>query len=204
MEPEEQWPKEPLPISEKTVTENDPEVKRVIIKAVITSSPDLRENTTECVNKLFQHYSSWYLLKRGVAWILKLRKELLRRVNIKRNSLTTPDDTCDKSVISYQNLKEAEKAILVFIQQQEFPMEMNILTSGNSRVPSSSPIRNLDPFLDEGLIRVGGRLDKSNMPVQMKHPVILPKDHHVSVLILRQIHSSLLHSGRNHMLAKLR
>ena len=59
-------------------------------------------------------------------------------------------------------------------------MAMNNLTSGNSRVPSRSLIRNLDPFLDEGLNRVGGRLDKSNMPAQMKPPVILPKDHHVS------------------------
>ncbi|XP_065939453.1 uncharacterized protein [Magallana gigas] len=38
----------------------------------------------------------------------------------------------------------------------------------------------------------------------MKHPVILPKDHHVSTIILRQIHQELMHSGRNHMLAKLR
>ena len=81
-------------------------------------------------------------------------------------------------------------------------MEMKILTSGNSRVPISSAIRNLDPLLDEGLIGVGGRLDKSSMTAQMKHPVILPKDHHVSVLILSQIHSSLSHSDRNHMLAK--
>ena len=103
-------------------------------------------------------------------------KELLRRVNIKRlNSLTTPDDTRDKSVISYQNLKETENAILMFTQQQEFPMEMYNLTSGNSRVPCSSPIKNLDPFLDEGLIPVSGRLAKSSMP----------KNHHVSFVILR-------------------
>ena len=76
------------------------------------------------MNKLFQHYFSWYLLKRGVAWILKLRNELLKRVNIKRlNSLTAPDDTRDKSFISYQNLKEAEKAKLMFIQQQVFPTQ---------------------------------------------------------------------------------
>ena len=98
-------------------------------------------------------------------WLLKLRKELLRRVNIKRlNSLKTPDDTCDMSVISYQNLKQAEKAILMFLQKQEFPMEMNNLTSGNSRVPCSSRIRNLDPFLDDGLIRVCVRLHKSSSP----------------------------------------
>ena len=62
LEQEEQWPKEPLLISEKTITENDPEVKRVIVNVVITSSTDLRENTTESVNKLFEHQSLWYLL----------------------------------------------------------------------------------------------------------------------------------------------
>ena len=81
---------------------------------------------------------------------------------------------------------------------------MNILTSGNSKDLCSRPIRKLDPFLDERLICVGGRLDKSSMPTQMIHPVSLPKDHHLSVLIPKQIHSSLLHCGRNHMLAKLR
>ena len=34
----------------------------------------------------------------------------------------TPDNDFDKGVISNQNLKEAEKAILMFIQQ-EFPMK---------------------------------------------------------------------------------
>ena len=38
-------------------------------------------------------------------------KEFLGRVNIKRlNYLTASDDTFDKSDISYQNLKEAEKS----------------------------------------------------------------------------------------------
>ena len=74
---------------------------------------------------------------------------------------------------------------------------MNILTSGNSKDLCSRPIRKLDPFLDERLICVGGRLDKSSMPTQMIHPVSLPEDHHLSVLIPKQIHSSLLHCGIN-------
>lgn len=67
-----------------------------------------------------------------------------------------------------------------------------------------SQIRNLDPFLDDGILRVGGRLHQSSIPAEMKHTVILPKDHRVSTIILRQIHQELMHSGRKHMLAKLR
>ena len=78
--------------------------------------------------------------------------EIVKRLN----SLQTTDDTYDKSDY-YQNLQEAEKARLVFTHQQEFSMKINSLTLGNSRVPCCIRILNLDPFLDEGLIRVGGR-----------------------------------------------
>ncbi|CAC5375224.1 unnamed protein product [Mytilus coruscus] len=42
------------------------------------------------------------------------------------------------------------------------------------------------------------------MPENCKHPIILPKDHYVSELILRQIHIDLQHSVRNYLLAHLR
>ena len=78
-----------------------------------------------CSNEAQPLYSIPLLccVKRGVAWILKLQKELLRRVIVNRlDFLMTPDNNFDKSVISNQNLKEAEKAILMFIKQ-EFPMK---------------------------------------------------------------------------------
>ncbi len=42
------------------------------------------------------------------------------------------------------------------------------------------------------------------MPEERKHPVILAKDQHITTLILRHKHHQLSHSGRNHMLSKLR
>ncbi|CAG2192602.1 unnamed protein product [Mytilus edulis] len=105
--------------------------------------------------------------------------------------------------ISLQELKDAEHSILVYVQRQEFTDEINTL-SGNKTVKATSNIRKLDPVLDGDLLRVGGRLIESNMPEKCKHPIILPKGHHISELILRQIHIDLQHSGRNHLLAHLR
>ncbi|XP_061191631.1 uncharacterized protein LOC133199821 [Saccostrea echinata] len=201
-EPEDNWPMSPSQLTNRELLDSDPEVKKVTVKAVITKSQELKEDTTDCVNKLFQYYSSWYSLKRSVAWILKVRKELLRRANVKRlnSHAIVQGYSYDKTVISYQDLKEAERTILAFIQRQEFLTEINTLESGNSRVSHGSRVRSLDPFLDAGLLRVGGRLHKSSFPVEMKHQVILPKHHHVSTLIIRQIHQDLLHSGRNHVI----
>ncbi|XP_062616110.1 uncharacterized protein LOC134277820 [Saccostrea cucullata] len=204
-EPEDHWPTPASYLTERELFDNDPEVKKVTVKTIVTKSQELQENTVD-INELFQHHSSLYLLKRSVAWILKIRKELLRPVRVKRldSHSLVHDDSCDKAYISFEDLKEAERVILTFIQRQEFPTEINTLVSGNSSVSHGSRIRSLDPFLDAGLLRVGGRLHKSSFPQEMKGPVILPKDHHVSTLILKQIHQDLLHSGKNHMLAKLR
>lgn len=71
------------------------------------------------------------------------------------------------------------------------------------KIKKDSCIRKLDPCFDNGLLRVGGRLQASSLPVESKHPVILPKNNHVSDLILRNIHLNPNHDVRNHMLSTL-
>ncbi|MBN3311325.1 ZN675 protein, partial [Amia calva] len=59
-------------------------------------------------------------------------------------------------------------------------------------------------ILQDGVLRVGGRLSRAAMPEESKHPAILSKDFHVTELILREIHQDVGHNGHNHMLFKLR
>lgn len=59
-------------------------------------------------------------------------------------------------------------------------------------------------MLDGGISRVGGRLEKSALPSDVKHPVILYRTHHASLLIFRHIHKLTGHSGINIVLSKVR
>ena len=70
-------------------------------------------------------------------------------------------------------------------------------------VKKSSPVYKLDPFLEDGVIKVGGRLSRSSLPEETKHPTILPKNSRVTELILHETHEATGHSGRNHMLARV-
>lgn len=97
------------------------------------------------------------------------------------------------------DLKEAETAIIRFSQQEKFHSEIEALTSG-SGVKRKSTLYRLDPILQDGLIRVGGCLNRAAMPESTKHPVILSKEQHMSALILKHIHDQLGHAGRNHIL----
>lgn len=55
---------------------------------------------------------------------------------------------------------------------------------------------NLNRFLDDnGLLRVGGCLRKSNLTSQQKHPILIPSRHRLTDQIIREIHETHYHTG---------
>ena len=63
---------------------------------------------------------------------------------------------------------------------------------------------NLSPLIEDGLIRVGSRLNKSQLPYEQVNPVLLPKHHHVSSLIMESAHVKVKHAGRERTLCESR
>ena len=55
--------------------------------------------------------------------------------------------------------------------------------------------------MDDGLIRVGGRIGLAHIPRDSKHQIILSPKHHISTLIVTHIHETNFHVGRNSTLA---
>lgn len=104
--------------------------------------------------------------------------------------------------LTVTELENAEMEIK-FCQNQSYRGEILTLQK-DQKIKRTSHIVKLDPLLDNGILRVGGRLERSALPSNVKHPVILHQDHYVSSLILRHIHKQTGHSGRNIMLSKLR
>ena len=68
----------------------------------------------------------------------------------------------------------------------------------------SSPLRDLAPFVAEGLMRVGGRLQWAALSFENKHPYVLPKDHFVTELVIKYHHERLGHVGPTQVLASVR
>lgn len=65
-------------------------------------------------------------------------------------------------------------------------------------------IDKLRPILIDNLIRVGGRLNCSDLPLEQKHPIILPSKHPITELIIRHHHQADGHMGVYYTLASLR
>ena len=111
-------------------------------------------------------------------------------------------------------LQVAEREILRRVQQVSFPDVVEILTptetqEGNRCVKkvlrkTVASLRQLNPQLNEGLLRVGGRLRNAPVTYERKHPIILPYKHRVTDLIVRQYHEALGHMGQECVLSSLR
>ncbi|GBO10858.1 hypothetical protein AVEN_256840-1 [Araneus ventricosus] len=76
----------------------------------------------------------------------------------------------------------------------------------NKPLPNNSKLLALNIFLDKsGIIRVGRRLSKySTLNINQKHPMLLPKDHHLTRSIIKEYHVRYLHAGPQLLLSLLR
>ncbi|XP_072046826.1 uncharacterized protein [Amphiura filiformis] len=210
---------------EETVVnvKDDDEVKGKKVK-------DRVEDEMNGVEMLMKHFSSWYRLKKAIAWILKVKKQLIQRSRERKKAhLSTKDSNASQpsdkdqeqktqkgciQPLTVSDMQDAEKAAIGIAQRKAFPQEIAILKSKTSspgsrrgkdgvKLKKISSISKLNPFVKDGLLRVGGRLARAAMPEDEKFPVILPKESCITDLVMREIHEVTGHGGRNHMLSRL-
>ncbi|XP_055957902.1 uncharacterized protein LOC130013202 [Patella vulgata] len=162
-------------------------------------------DSVNAVNTLIDKYSDFYRLKRAISWWLRL-KQILK---YKAQKCLIPDSLCTKS-LSVEEINSAEVEIIKFVQNQVYSDEIKCLSeygenpNNVKNVKNKSEISSLDPFLKDGILRVGGRLRNANVPFNFKHQIILPKSCHVSNLIAKYCHVNVAHMGRNHTISNIR
>ncbi|XP_052901615.1 uncharacterized protein LOC128309298 [Anopheles moucheti] len=148
----------------------------------------------------FTMCSSYTRLLRIIALCIRFTRNVKEKARTQQTSLRittplsiTPEDT------------EAAKTVLCRLaQQDEFTTELKQLTKGEA-IAKQSPLRRLNPFLDEqGILRVGGRLKLSQLPYQSQHPIVLPKNHKFGELIAAYHHEKLMHGGGRLLLSQIR
>ena len=88
-------------------------------------------------------------------------------------------------VVSIEEREKAKATIFKLLQQEQFCDELKSLKT-EKEIPKGSKILQFSPFLDEeGLIRAKGRIGKSQLDFNSKHPILLHWKHHALELFLR-------------------
>ena len=206
---EDEWPSQQYSVL--SVVENDPEVKR---------EPEVFSTNAEAgstLGQLFGRFSQWHRLKKFVAWILRYRANLRRAVVCRESGPMPLNKATRIEPITVEEMNKAEREILLHVQRESFKEEIATLKAASvkagregvarprkAQVKKSSRIFKLDPQLTDGLLRVGGRLEKAPVQLDARHPIILPASHHVVHLIVSFYHHTSGHSGTEHVLSMIR
>nr|XP_054606831.1 uncharacterized protein LOC129166991 [Nothobranchius furzeri] len=169
------------------VQDDDPELRRAsVFNTKAKESRSLLER--------FEKFSDWSRLVKAVA---RLKRRVAEHKRLKQR---TNEGT------SLEERKDAEIAIVKLVQREAFPDEIQSLKAKEGVVKTKySKLKGLNPTLDEdGVLRVGGRLNQSALHPHIKHPVILPKNSHISSLLVKHFHERIHHQGRGMTVNELR
>ena len=119
-------------------------------------------------------FSSWKRLVRVTAYTSRFVWNLRAHW---RNRLANQACKLKDGPLSNEELQSAEK------------MWVKDLQTGLKNRLSKGEFKNLSPYTDqEGIVRVGGRVEKALVSYDNKHPVLLPGDHWISRLIIQHVH----------------
>ena len=206
-------PCEPENVELPRLQDSDPEVKKVSVLTTKVRSVAPFPGQFE-ISRL-DGVSSWYRAIKVIALCLRLKSKFQRREIKKPESPVTRSSTeVEKSIlrVTLPELQEAEKTIIRCLQYEHFREELQILcnlnvTNGetnrnqarkrNQALRKTSSLYKLDPFVDDdGIIRVGGRIRRADTPVDLKHPVIIPRKGHLTELLIQHHHLRVNHMGR--------
>jgi hypothetical protein len=90
------------------------------------------------------------------------------------------------------------------IQKTLYTQEIEDVLRGQE-VSKTSSLKTMHPFIDqEGLVRVGGRLQQLTLPYHTIHQMIVPPNHHFTKLIVSAEHIRLHHAGPQLLTTSLR
>ncbi|XP_018360522.1 PREDICTED: uncharacterized protein LOC108759538 [Trachymyrmex cornetzi] len=144
-----------------------PELKKNI--CLVTASDNL---------EMFKKYSSFSKLLRIIAYCLRWR----------------PNNKWSGTLCATE-ISETEIRFLKMLQATRFANEIKTV-NGKKELPGKNRLLSLSPFADEnGLLRVGGRLQKSQLTFTQKHPILLPSQHWLTDRIIRETHERYYHAG---------
>ena len=192
------------------VPENQTQAYVNVVCCSSSNQPDKEIVQTSCLSaqqKLFAvlwKYSSLDKLLRVIAWLTRLssrnRASAPSANNVIRGKEADPL-TCkelDKALFTTIHLAQLEyftPSLFSKIEKHGFNYALEHCKDKAIK-EKLRRLSKLSPFVDDQhKLRVGGRLQNSDMPDSIKHPVILPRRHHVTRLIIEDIHYRNRHFG---------
>lgn len=140
-----------------------------------------------------KRYSSWLRMVRVAAYVIRFVMNCRRTAKLRSTGPLTSEEL---NVAQVHYIKQAQ--LECFYEEVKSLRAEKLLHSTSKLLP-------LNPFMDDdGLIRCNGRLRFAKcLPWKSRLPIILPRKHVVTSLIIHDAHNQCQHGGTNQVLAQL-
>ena len=129
-----------------------------------------------------EKFSKWRHLIRVTAYVLRFIKNLKARYSSSKMPASEQLSPAELNEAEYYWVKKAQQLL-------------------HNRMKGE--FKTLSPYMQDGLIRVGGRIGEGLISYEQMHPVLLPRSHHISKLIVGYVHEQ-GHEGVASTAAKVR
>jgi hypothetical protein len=140
---------------------------------------------------IFYKFSTYRKLVRVISFI----RRFLNNCGNKNNKISGP--------LSVSEMEEANLTLIKRVQLESFSEDVKRL-SNQKEIKKDSKLKDLNPFLDAGIVRVGGRLKMAECARESKHPILLPAKHVFTELLVKNFHHQNLHCGPQTLLGIVR
>lgn len=189
--PEAEWPQQ-FRISEPPECQAEERKKKSTVTPVLMSSVQTPSDESGQLRYIIDvnRYSSLNKLHRVTAWVLKW------------NSIRT-GETEGTGCLTTEEIERAEHLWLRELQKETYGDELGMLEAGEE-INRQSDIYKLTPFLEQGLLKVTGRLQEAELTEEEKHPIIISGEHKYAQLLIQNHHQRSCHGGVQQTLHSLR
>ncbi|XP_052562964.1 uncharacterized protein LOC128092673 [Culex pipiens pallens] len=187
--PEDQWPVDITPNLQEPTEE---------LRACLVHREAVATHNVE-----WDRFSQWVRLLRTLARVHRFAGNLRRKLK-KEQLLSGP--------LRQEELAAAENTIWRWVQSDAFPDEVATLAAARAdpekrfNLESTSKIRKLSPFMDDaGVVRMESRIVAADfVPFDTRYPIIMPKDHTATKLLVDWYHRKYLHGNCETVVNELR
>ena len=145
-------------------------------------------------------FSSLRKLMRVTSYVLKFVKQCRKKraYNLRSTDARKPEE------VTSDDVQTATRLWIIDVQNERFTREKDLI-SKNMQSKGSPLLKQLRLFVDEhDVIRCAGRIHNSPLDDCAKFPVLLPKKHRLTDLIILDTHRKLLHSGAGQTITEIR
>ncbi|XP_061398613.1 uncharacterized protein LOC133334340 [Musca vetustissima] len=143
---------------------------------------------------MIEHKNSFRKLQRILAYVLRFTR------NVRMQKAHRPQHIA----VSSNELDDSLRLIIQAVQSSEFAADINALKA-EKQINKHSSLCSLSPFLDdEGILRVGGRLEHAMLQMDAKHQMTLPYNDPLVKLLFKTVHEENKHCGAQALLNTIR